>query len=218
MSTAERMKADANSALQFVNKKYQKDFEPSTYEMADYLSETDRVHCYTEGMNPEKEHVEVYVVRDGEEVKYLDNYFGFHIRPEAEAYIGSMVEKEFKEFKVFRDSEYEAFPNELTCESTLEDLYRVKSAHWMNVKVYINGDDNMSEAEYQEKVQRIEQELLDSNHRYTIYIFAVSDEVYQSLDRYNQDDFWRFYAQNRKPDGEKYFYVYKNTIQDGKVK
>lgn len=148
---------------------------------------------------------------------YSDNYFSFLVRPQAEEYIGNMIENEFDKFKVYRDAEYEALPNELTCENSLEDLYQIKDDYWMNVKVYINGNPYMSEAEYQEKIQRIERQLLNSQRRYTIYIFAVSDEVYDILERYNQDEFWRFYAENRTPDGQTYYYVYKNTIVDGSI-
>lgn len=218
MGITEKLRSNGDKALEFISEKYQRDFEPITYEMSDYLSNTDTVHCYTDGMDIENEHVEVYILRDGSEVEYVDNYFSFLVRPQAEEFIGDMIESEFDEFKVYCDDDGGALPNELTHESSLEDLYRVKSDYWMDVKVYIKGNANMSETEYHEKIQRIEQQLLDTNHRYTIYIFAVSDEVYQSLERHKQDDFWRFYIGNPTPDGETYYYLYNNIILDGEVR
>ena len=217
MNPAERMINQEKEALKYLNEKYGREFEARTYEVADYLSGTNRIHCYTEGMDIENEHIEVYVAeKEGENV-YRDNYFSYHVRPQAEEYIRDMVESEFTEVKVFRNNEYEAFPDELTGESTLDDLYRVKEDYWMDLKVYVNGDPAMAAYEYEEKMQRIEQKLLESNHRYTIYIFVVNEEIYQSMERYKQEDFFRFFAQNRTPDGEKFYYAYKSTIMNGKV-
>lgn len=60
-SPTEKMRTDGYEAIEFINNKYQKEFKPITYEMADYLSDTDRIHCYTEGMDVKNEHVEIYV-------------------------------------------------------------------------------------------------------------------------------------------------------------
>lgn len=217
MYNPDTMKNAGDKALEFITDKYQKEFTPITYEMSDYLSDTDTVHCYTEGMDPDNEHVEIYVSTEDGKTNYSDNYFSFYIRPEAEAYISSIVAKEFSEFKVYRNDEYEGFPNELTCDSSLDDLYALKPNYWMSVKIYINGDPSMSESEYKNKIQTIENDLISSGHRYNISIFALSDTAYQSIERYTQDDFWVFYSKNPQPDGEKYYYSYNSTIYDGGI-
>lgn len=217
MNPAEGMINQENKALEYLNEKYGREFATKNYEVADYLSYTNRIHCYTEGMDIENEHIEVYIIeKEGENI-YRDNYFSYHIRPQAEEYIRDMMESEFMDVKVFRNNEYEAFPDELTGECTLSDLYRVKEDYWMDLKVYVNGDPTMTIKEYEEKMRRIEQKLIESNHCYTIYIFAVNEELFQSMERYGQEEFFRFYAQNRTPDGEKYYYAYKSTIMNGKV-
>ena len=217
MNPAERMINQEKEALEYLNEKYGREFEAKTFEVADYLSDTNRIHCYAEGMDTENEHIEVYVIeKEGEDI-YRDNYFSYHVRPQAEEYIRDMVASEFTDVKVFRNNEYEAFPDELTGESTLDDLYRLKEDYWMDLKVYVKGDPAIAVQEYEEKMHRIEQKLLESNHRYTIYIFVVNEEIFQSMERYGQEEFFRFFAQNRTPDGENYYYAYKGTIMNGKV-
>lgn len=217
MSTADKNKALAEQALAYINEKYGREFTPVFYENPDYLSTSRTIECITEGLDPENERVNLQIFYDDKgEPYFLDDYFGYIVRPEMEAYIGDMVASEFPEYKVFREGNN--VPKDgLGPNDTLEDVYRVKSTYRMTMKVYVNGDSTMSQAEYREKMERIEQKLLDSGHRYTMYIFAVSNEVYQSIDRYEQDDFWRFYAENDTPDGEKYYYVYNEMIKDGEV-
>ena len=41
--------------------------------------------------------------------------------------------------------------------------------------------------------------------------------MYETIERYKQEEFWRFYAENRNPDGENYYFMYENVIVDGKV-
>lgn len=217
MNDSDGMRTTGDKAINYINEKYQMNFTPVTYEMSNILSETDIVHCRTDEMDEKNEHIEIYLQREDGKTVYSDNYFGFHIRPEAEAYIGTMVGSEFSEYKVFRENHYQAFPNELTSKNTLEDLYRVYPDYWMNVKVYLKADPSMSEDEYAEKIQHIEQQLIDSGHRFTISICALGETAYNAIDRFTQDDFWVFYAGNRQPDHETYYYMYKNLIVDGGI-
>lgn len=217
MRKPDELKTTGNKAIEFLNEKYQKTFLPVTYELSGYLSNTDVVNCYTENMDPKNEHVEIYLDNNGNSSTYYDNYFSFYIRPEAEAYIGNIIGTEFDEYKVFRGNEYSALPNELTCDSTLEDLYQVYPTYWMSLKVYVKADPSLSDVDYAKKMKHIENILLESGHRYTIYIFALGDEAYQNTERYTQDDFWAFYAKNKQPDYETYYYIYKNTIVDGGI-
>ena len=217
MSGSNGIRTNGDKAITYISEKYQMNFSPITYEMSDVLSETDIVHCCTEGMNEKNEHIEIYLNREDGETVYSDNYFGFHIRPEAEAYIGSMIGSEFSEYKVFRENDYLAFPDGLTTEHTLEDLYLIYPDYWMNVKVYLKADPDMTESEYAEKIQRIEQQLIDSGHRFTISICALGESAYNAIERFTQDDFWVFYAGNRQPDHETYYYMYKNLIVDGGI-
>ena len=209
----------AEMAIKSVSEKYGREFTPCFYENSDYLSKMRKICCTTEGLDPEHEQVEIYLMPNDEgKMRIADNYFSYFIRPAAEEYIGGMVSGEFPEYKVYRLNDAGAMPDELNGESTLEDLYRVKSDYWMSVKVYVRADPSLTEEDSREKMGRIEQQLLDSGRRFTIYLFAVSDEVYDSIGRYEQDDFWCFYAEHRVPDGEKYFYVYHHMILNGEVK
>lgn len=217
MNGSDGLRTTGDVAINFINEKYQMTFTPVTYEMSDVLSETDIVHCCADGMDEKNEHVEIYLSKEDGKTSFSDNYFGFHIRPEAEAYIGSIVGSEFSEYKVFRDNDYQAFPDELTTAHSLQDLYQVYPDYWMKVKVYVKADPTMSENEYAEKMLRIEQQLVNSGHRYTISICALGESAYNAIERFTQDDFWVFYAENRQPDNKTYYYMYKNLIVDGGI-
>ena len=84
-----------------------------------------------------------------------------------------------------------------------------------DVKIYIKGDAQISTEEYAEKMQHIEDRLRESGHAYTIYMFAVSPEVYGSIGRYEQTDFWNYYATHRVPDGDQYYYSLQKNITGG---
>ena len=97
-------------------------------------------------------------------------------------------------------------------------MYNKKEDYWVDVKIFVKGNPYDTESYYEDSIRRIEQELLDIRHNYTVYLFSVNDELYNLLDRYGQDAFWRFYATHREPDGYYYYYVYNATIVDGEVK
>ena len=217
MNTTDNNQILAEQALAYICEKYDREFTPIFYENPDYLSSSKTIECITEGLDPEHERVDLQILYDDNGAPYfVDNYFGYLVRPEMEAYIGDIIATEFAEYKVFREGNN--VPKEgLEPNDTLEDVYKIKPTYRMTMKVYVNGDPNMTQEEYQAKAQRIEQILLESGHRYTMYIFAVSNEVYRSIDRYTQGEFWKFFAQNDSPDGEKYYYVYNKMIKDGEV-
>lgn len=219
MNTVQWNENTAEAAIAAVSEKYGREFTPFFYENSDYLSKTRKILCHAEGMDPEHEQVEIFLTptEDGQ-LRITDNYFSYFIRPAAEEYIGGMVGSEFPEYKVYRQGDDGAMPDELTGESTLEDLYRTRSDYWMSVKIYVRADPTLTEEDYREKMGRIERKLLESGRRFTIYLFAVSDEVYDSISRYEQDEFWSFFVRNPVPDGEKYFYLYNHIILDGEVK
>lgn len=215
MRTREEYNSLSDSALNFLGEKYGREFSLNSYEVGDYLSNIDYVRCTTEGMDPENECVIVTVREDEENMIFEDTYFSYLIRSELEAYIADMVQKEFHETKVYVENKDEFFSNELTDKSTLEDMYRVNDTYRASVKVYVEGDPEMSQIEYEEKISHIESQLIESGHSYTIYIFALNPVVYDAIDRYEQESFWKFYVSNRVPDGDQYYYLYHNRITGG---
>lgn len=215
MKSRNEYESRSDAAVHFLEEKYNREFQFICYEAGDYLSKNDYVRCTTEGLDSEKEDVIVAVRQEGDTTIYEDNYFSYLIRPEMEDYIADMVHEDFSEIKVYVQNSDEFFSNELTGESSLDDMYRTDNDYRISVKVYIKGDSEMSQTEYQVKMQHIEDLLLASGHSYTIYIFALNPTVYETISRYEQTDFWKFYASNRFPDGEQYYYLYHNMITGG---
>lgn len=215
MKTREEYKSLSQSAIDFLEEKYNREFSLCSYEEGDYLSEIDYVHCMTEGMDPEHEGITVTVRQKDGDTIFEDNYFSYLIRPELEAYITDMIQEEFPETKVYVENHGGFLSNELTGESTFDDFYQVESGYRAVVKAYIKGNPEITEIEYEEKMKTVENRLLASGHSYTIYIFVVNPDVYNKMERYEQTDFWDFFITNRMPDGEQYYYLYHERITGG---
>lgn len=215
MKTREGYQNISESAINFLEEKYNREFTFCSYEGGDYLSKIDYIHCLTEGMDSEHERVTVTVKEEEGKTVFKDDYFSYMVRPELESYISNIISDEFPEVKVYVDNREDYLSNELTYKSTLDDLYRIESSYWADVKIYIKGDAQISTEEYAEKMQHIEDRLRESGHAYTIYMFAVSPEVYGSIGRYEQTDFWNYYATHRVPDGDQYYYSLQKNITGG---
>lgn len=195
--------------------KYNREFELLSFEGEGYLTETEYFHFATEGIDEENEKVTVIAEKVEGEFVLEDNYFSYIIRPDLEEYLGNIVKSEFQDVKVFVENSSEYVSNELNAEKNLADLYVEEEEYRVLVKIYINGMDKLSSAEYARKMSNIETDLLNDGHSYTIYMFVVSPEVYAAVDRYEQTDFWNYYATHREPDGEKYYYLYHEFITKG---
>lgn len=215
MRSREECESISKSAVDYLEEKYKQDFSFYAYEEGDILSDITYVRCLTGNMNLEHENVIVTVRQEGNRLIFADNYFAYLIRPELEDYIRNIVKTEFQEMKVYVENQNDFFSSDFDSKSTLEELYQIDSLYQITVKVYIKGNAEIPEAEYKEKMQRIEKKLMDSGHSYTIYIFAVSPEIYSTIERYEQKDFWYYYIKNQEPDGEKYYYLYHNIITEG---
>lgn len=214
MRTKEAYKSLSDSAIDFLEKKYSRDFSLLTYEAGDVLSDIDYVHCVTDGIDTENEDVVVAVLEENGEIILQDNYFFYLIRPEMEGYVADVVREEFDEVKVYVEND-EFFSNSLTADSSLEDFYRVEDSYRMSVNIFIKGDSAMPEEELEKKVQHIEETLVSSGHSYMVYLFIVSPDMYNSIERYQQEGFWDFYIDNREPDGNTYYYGYCQGINGG---
>ena len=201
-----------------LREKYKEEFIFEDYELADYGSESDILRFYTNKMNPENEYGFVVLYNDESgKREYEDNYFGYLIRNQMEDYITNIIQNEFTDVKVYLQHEEDTFDNRLNSNSNLDDLFSIMPDYTIALNVYVCGNKNTDKLDYQEAFARIENLLLESKHTYSITIFVVSDDVYNSIHRYEQDDFRSFYASHRNPDGEKYYARYNEYISDGYI-
>ena len=216
MDTNENYKSQGDDAIKYISEKYDRDFYPLSYDLADYLSDDDMVECYTDGMDPENEHVTIVISKEYGSISYHDNYFGFLIRDDMENYIGEFVEKEFTDYKTYVNINSDSFPDGLNVWSDLYDLYDTFNDYWMTATVFVKGNANISEEEYSERTNRIIQSLKESYHRYTFNLFVLDETYYNGMDRYSQDAFWDDYL---KPGDKTAICVFesRSTIIDGEV-
>ena len=178
-----------------------------------YKPNTTNTELPTDNINQEHESITVAIRKEDGKVTFKDDYFSYLVRPELETYISDMIKEEFQEIKIYAENQEHYLSNELTSESTLSDLYQIESSYIAEAKIYVKGNPEITKAEYERKMQNIRNKLLDSGHSYIIYLFVVSPEIYDSMGRYSQNDFWRFYAVNKEPDGNQYYYAYNEYIK-----
>lgn len=174
--TAQVQSRFENPAIEYISVKYQRVFTDVVADLGaesgDSGGNTDAVeltgsivYCYTDDMDPKQERVTIYCEEQGDEILYRDNYFGFYIQSEAEDYVREMVEQEFPEAEVIWQVPDTPFPNELTCERGLADLYALDEDYCLEVIVYVEKEAELSEAEFNQKVQRAEQALAKGPYR-----------------------------------------------------
>lgn len=211
------MRLTGEQALNHLKNKYGVEFELCNSEYSTSLSH-ESVYCTTYGLNGIKEQIEVCASMIDGRVKYSDNYFGYLVRTEVENYVSDIVRKEFSEFKLYRDNDYHMFSDKLNMNSTLSDLYAINPKYRANIKVYIHGDSVTLAKEYEEKIKRVVKELVATDRRFSIYLFVVEDTTYNSISRFEQSDFWEYYAKNSIPDGSVYYYAYGARITDGELR
>ena len=209
---------EIDKAIEYLEEKYGDHFISVGYENADLLSTTDTVYCYEENMNPEEEKVLVYINRANGEVKYSDNYFGYVVRPEVEEWISDIVKTEFDDVKVYLNRRDTTFPDTLTKENDLEDLYELQPKYLINVRIYVKGDKNTSKEEYEEKTQAIEKMFLETGKCFRISMYVTSDEVYEQMNRYSRDEFRHMFPKLPEVDGKICYHLYEHSIYEGEVR
>lgn len=177
-------KKKGNGAIDYINKKYQREFTPLSYDLSDYLSDSDTVECYTEGMDPEKENVSIYVPKNmwG---KYHDNYFDFIVRDEVENHVSEMFKSRFGECKVYKSTNGQPLPDELKEGNTIDDLYKLEPNYEIRLQVFLK--DSLSAEEQREGAKEVIEELAKEDRINVIQVFAAPG--YDSITRYDSGDF-----------------------------
>lgn len=214
MYTKEDYKKVMNDAVQYLTDKYGEEFILDSYEIGDILSDTDSIRCFTTDMDRENEYVEVVVNPDSPR-GFSDNYFGYLIRPEMEEQIRNVLD--VYDCKIYRENINYCLPDSLERNSTIENLYQEMPDYWMTVNIFLPFDSSMTEYDYQQMTQMLENWMAASNHCYTAHLYVVSREWYNRIHRYELEDFWRFWAVHDSPDGVDLYYVYSKMIMDGGV-
>lgn len=214
MYTKEDYKKVMNDAVQYLTDKYGEEFILDSYEIGDILSDTDSIRCFTTDMDRENEYVEVVVNPDSPR-GFSDNYFGYLIRPEMEEQIRNVLD--VYDCKIYRENINYCLPDSLERNSTIEDLYQEMPDYWMTVNIFLPVDSSMTEYDYQQITERMENWMLASMHRYTVHLYVVSEDWYNRINRYSLEDFWVFYSKHHTPDWNNIFFEYRKMFRDGGV-
>ena len=210
-------KNEIDKAIEYLEEKYGDHFIGVGYENADLLSTTDTVYCYEENMNPDEEKVLVYINRANGEVKYSDNYFGYVVRPEVETWISDIVKTEFDDVKVYQSKDLGVYPDDLTKENNLGDLFELEPHYFIHTTIYVNGDKNMTKEEYEEKTKALEKLFMETGKFMGINIYVVNNEVYEQMNRYSWDEFWFMFEKLPKVDGEICYHLYEKSFYEGEI-
>ena len=204
--------SQGRDAIKYISEKYQQEFTPLSYDLSDYMSDRDVVECYTEGMDPENEHVSIYITKKDGKTVYHDNYADFLLRDTIEQHVTNVAKNEFRECKTFKSTGAAPLPDKLNKNSTLDDMYRQNPDYEIWCVVLIREEPDLSYDDYAKKIDAIEKQLSSEGHIYIIQIYAVSDELYESTQRYQRDLFDSYCVKNDSADGSNLFYIYNATI------
>jgi hypothetical protein len=207
----------ADGALRYMRDKYGEEFRPVTYDLSEYLSKTDVVECYAPWMDPENEHVSVFVHFDGP-LKYGDDYFEYLKRDELEETVSSLLEPELgSKIKVYMGHTHSELPAELTGASTVEDLYEADPGYILWTDVYISDEDNMQPDDFAAKCKSFQDSLAASGRSYVIHMYLVAPFFYDDLSRFDRSSVSEAFNKEWKPDGTVVTNSYNIMIIDGEV-
>jgi hypothetical protein len=179
-----KMKQKGQAAIDHMNRKYGVTFTPLSYNVADYLSTTDSVDCYTEGMDPEKEHVTVRILQEENEADYhfIDNYYYFRLRDSLEAFAADVVKKEFPDALVTLTGCSAAPTDDMGPDTTIDDLFRRFPNARFSYKILV-GSPELSQEEFDQKAEAVSRGFADTGRVVTVFIEGMDNNA--SLNKYN---------------------------------
>jgi hypothetical protein len=199
VNTEENLKEKGDKALKYVSDKYGEEFFPVTYGLCDYLSDTDIVECYPSWMDPEHEHVSVFVHSDG---TFGDNYFEYLVRDDLEAKVSELLEPSFgQEMKVYAGIADSEMPAELDEDSTIEDLYSAIPSYTISADVFVRNNEALSESSFDDLIAASEQKLCDTGKSFILNVFVVDPSAFDSLSREDLSSVMDTYNKTLEPDG-----------------
>ncbi|MEN8904572.1 MAG: hypothetical protein ABF289_01285 [Clostridiales bacterium] len=175
-----------------LEKKYNKKFYPILLEPRGYQIDYDKLKVYPEGGDEETDFAHISKFNEGKKTKYIDNYFGIHIRPEYESMIEKEVLKVFNEVKVFSRFVADSFSDKLTCENRLEDA--IKLDEFLNVwfDIYINHQD--IETTFENKVKELVTLFEKCNIKGAYSIAFIKKGKFNDINRKNHKNYVKKYT------------------------
>ena len=185
------LRSKGDKAIEHLEEKYGTEFTPFVYERADFMSSTDEVRYYAEGIDESCEYGLVYVSKENGKITYKDNYFAFTVREECEELVQSYFAEEFDEVKVFANN-CKLLPEELKKGSTLEDALACGSRLFSSFRVYVGTD--ITQEEFRERCEAVRLKLIDKGIYSAYYIYQIGIGVTQELTRANYLDYIDYYG------------------------
>ena len=207
-------KSKGDKAVEFVEEKYGIQIDPQAYESGGFVTDSDTVWCYAEGMDRENEDLLILITKENGETVYHDNYFNYIATPMIEEYASAFFSEQFDDFKLYNMDNRSYFANELNYGSTMEDLYTYEPRYLMDVRVFVKEDGSTYE-EYERRMLAVEDSIKKCGRDMAIMLIVVKEEIYEQIERYGEDVFWDSIGPGIEPDNEHYFYYYEELIADG---
>ena len=199
------------NGTKYLNEKYGQEFIPFSKGMNNYVDNKEKTTYYTQGMISEYEYVTLFKKKGVLRTKYRDNYFGFIVQDEVEALVSKALAGEFSQYLVINPVNDEPMPDKLGKKNKLKDLYKEDPDYVMSVIVFVKAEEGLTEQDYVQKVSNLETKLHKT--KYNLQLFAINDEYYNKINRYDYSAFWDYYVRHNSPDHKVYEYAYDKVIQ-----
>lgn len=199
-----------NQAIEHLESKYGIKAKACISEESSMDSEFTNVVCIADSIDKDNEGIVVFAMKDNGDIILTDNYFGYLVRPEIEERITDIVQKEFEDCKVYAHIGTASYPGRLSYGNTLNDLYQTNPIYKMNLRIYAKEDSNKDWDIYQNKVNMINQAIINNGWNASVEYFVVNDTVFNNVERYKRDSIIDIIHENKMPDGEKCYFYYEN--------
>ena len=212
----EKLKEKGEAAIAYLEEKYGEHFTPIIYGFGDYFSDTDTVECYPDWMDPEHEHVTVFIHSDG---TYGDNYFEYYNRENLENSVKEEMEPEFgTDIKIHQGCYDSELPSELNKSSTIEEFYKICPKYTFVAHAFIKGTEKIADNELERKIATVSDKLCDTGASFLIYIYVVDPSAYESVSRFDESVVMDAFYKESKPDGIIIKNIGKIRIYSGVIK
>lgn len=195
----EKLNERGEAAIAYIEEKYNEKFTPIMYGIGDYFTDTDTVECYPDWMDPEHEHVTVFIHGDG---TFGDNYFEYYNREKLENSIKGELESEFgSDMKIYQGCSDDELPSELDAGSTIEEFYNACPDYIFSARAFIKGTETINDDEFETRVAAVTDRLSDTGRSYLINVYVVDSDAYESVSRFDDSVVMDAYEQDWKADG-----------------
>lgn len=174
-----------DNMIEFMNKKYDKTFIGLSLERVGYGRSSDKLVCYPEDGDRDKDYTYVYRDKKDGVVEYSDTYFSALIQDEAKSEIESILGNLGFKVKTSVGTLTYIYPNEYDSSKTYNDIKLDKTVPTIIGEAAITSDKGSFS---EEESQKLFNALEDAGISGVFTLFYFDNELFESINDSNLED------------------------------